>query len=362
MANQSTRMSGLLLIFSFFINSCAGQAVETFPVRTTVVHQDSISARAETLPEYRVSVHDRDYQGNQISGVVRTVFQDSKGNVWFGTQDGLCIYDKSGVVYFDLKDWDGKGVTVHVILEDKAGNIWIGYGGGIAKYHGAYFTVYQEEDILTRGALWSMIMDRQGVLWIGTTQGAYTFDGTALTPFEIPEGKVNPDLGISTAKMIHYMLEDSKGSMWFATNGGIYVYDGKTLTSLTEKDGLLSDFVNQIIEGGDGNFWISTYKGLNQYNGSELINVTENLLENGVGIGCMLEDKSGILWFSVNKRDIYQYDGKAFTKTYNKEEDFSPFPFQIYQDREDRLWFVGFKGAYRLEHDAFVNVTRDGPW
>lgn len=356
------RTVALSFLLSFFFYSCAGQTAEKFPVRVTVTHQDSISARAETLPEYRVSVHDRDYQGNQISGVIRTVFQDSKGNYWFGTQSGLCRYDKIGLVYFELKGWDGKGVTVYVILEDKAGNIWIGYDGGISKYDGTHFTEYHEKDILTKGGLWSMAIDKKGLLWVGTTQGVFTFDGEALSPFEIPEGKVNPDLGISTAKMIHGIMEDSKGNMWFATNGGAYMYDGTALKSITEKDGLLSDFVNRIIEGGDGNFWISTYKGLNQYNGSELVNVTESVLENGVGIGCMLEDKSGILWFSVNKRDIYQYDGKSFTKTFNKEDDFSPFPFQIYQDRQERLWFVGFKGAYRLEQGAFVNVTRDGPW
>jgi len=83
--------------------------------------------KAETLPEYKISPHDKESQGYQISGVVRTVFQDSKENFWFGIQDGLCRKDKNGVVYFSIKDLNGNGITVHVILEDKAGNIWIGY-------------------------------------------------------------------------------------------------------------------------------------------------------------------------------------------------------------------------------------------
>ncbi|MFZ4589651.1 MAG: ligand-binding sensor domain-containing protein [Ignavibacteria bacterium] len=351
-----------ILILSFFSISCAEQIPDSIPVIVTKIHQDSISLKAETLPEFKVDVHDKESQENQISGVVRTVFQDSKGNIWFGTQNGLCRYDKSGLVYFDLKNSDSQSVTVHVILEDKTGNIWIGYGGGIAKYDGTYFTVFHQKNILTRSGLWSMTMDKKGILWIGTTQGVYTFDGKALSPFEIPEGKINSSMGVSTTKMIHSIIEDSKGKMWFATNGGAYIYDGKTLTNISEKDGLQSGFVNQIIEGADGNYWISTSTGLYQYNGNSLINKTENLLNLNDGVSSILEDKNGTLWFKSNKRDIYSYNGKVFTKIRIKEDDFSPFPFQIYQDKQDRLWFVGFKGAYRLENNTFINVTRNGPW
>lgn len=350
------------LTLSFLFISCGGQIKESIPVKIIKIHQDSISLKAETLPEFKVDVHDKEYQGNQISGVIRTVFQDKKGNFWFGTQNGLCRYDKSGLVYFDLKDSNGQGITVHVIFEDNTGNIWIGYGGGIAKYDGNYFTIYHEKDILTRGGLWSMTMDKKGMLWIGTTQGVYTFDGEALSPFEIPEGKKDSTKGVSTPKMIHSIIEDSKGRMWFATNGGAYIYDGTTLTNISEKDGLQSSFVNQIIEGADGNYWISTSTGLYQYNGNSLINKTENLFKKSEGVGCILEDKNGTLWFNANKRDIYSYNGKVFTKIHIKEGDFSPFPFQIFQDQQDRLWFVGFKGAYRLENNNFINVTRNGPW
>lgn len=350
------------LILSFLFNSCVGQISESIPVKTTKIHQDSISLKAETLPEFRNDPHDKEYQGNQISGVIRTVFQDSKENLWFGTQNGLCRNNKDGLVYFELKDSNGQNVTVHVILEDKIGNIWIGYGGGIAKFDGNFFTVFHEKNILTTRGLWSMTIDNRGLLWIGTTQGVYTFDGEKLSPFAIPDGKINPSMGISTTKMIHSIIEDSKGKMWFATNGGVYIYNGTALTNLSEKEGLQSNFVNQIIESKEGNFWISTSKGIYKYNEYSLINITEKLIGNEDGIGCIYEDKKGTLWFSVNKRTIYSYDGKAFTKIKSKESDFTPFPFQIYQDRQERLWFVGFKGAYRYENNNFINVNRNGPW
>jgi ligand-binding sensor domain-containing protein len=354
--------SSLVLMVSFLFNSCVGQVTASIPVTIAKIHKDSITLKAETQPEYRNSVHDKEYQGNQISGVIRTVFQDSNGNFWFGTQSGLSRYDKQGLVYFQLKASTGQKVVIYGIIEDKFGTIWIGYDSGVAKFDGEFFTLFYEKDASKIGNLWSMTMDKKGVLWIGTTQGVYTFDGEKFSPFEIPEGKINPDVGVSTTKMIHSIIEDSKGNMWFSTNGGIYIYDGTTLTNLSEKDGLLSNFVGQIIESKEGSFWISTSKGLCKYDGNTIINVTKNLLNQEEGIGCIFEDKNGTLWFNANKRDIYSYNGKEFTKYESKEGDFKPFPFTIYQDQQERIWFVGLRGAYRLEHNSFINVNRNGPW
>lgn len=357
----------LSILCSLLFASCAGQEEKNglplkFKLEQIKIHEDSISMKAETLPEFKINPHDKEYQGYQISGVVRTVFQDKKGNFWFGTQNGLCRKNQNGLVYFDLKDSINQRVTVHVILEDKTGNIWIGYGGGIAKYDGEFFTVFHEKNILTSSSLWSMTMDSKGVLWIGTTHGVFTFDGEALTTFKIPEGKIDSTRGVSTAKMIHSIIEDTNGRMWFGTNGGVYIYDGTTLTNFSDKDGLQSDYVYQIMEDSKGNFWITTSKGLFEYDGNFLINRTQSLSENHKDVGCVFEDKSGTIWFTANKRDIYSYNGETFQKNQIKEEEFSPLPFQIYQDQQGRLWFVGFKGAYRLENNKFINITRFGPW
>jgi ligand-binding sensor domain-containing protein len=354
------KASYFIIISLILFNSCVGQVSESIPVTITKVHQDSIILKAETQPEYRNSVHDKDYQGNQISGVIRTIFQDSKGNYWFGTQNGLSRYDKNGLVYFTLKAKDGQKVVIYAILEDKAGNIWIGYDRGIAKFDGNYFTMYYEKDEKKIGVLWSMAMDKKGLLWVGTTQGVYTFDGEKFSPFEIPEGKVNPDVGVSTTKMVHSIIEDSKGKMWFATNGGVYIYDGTTLTNISEKEGLKSNFVGKIIESKEGYFLISTTNGLYKYDGNTLSDITENLFNNK-GNGSILEDKKGTIWFNCG-REIYTYRNGIFTKIESKVGEFQILPFTIFEDNQYRLWFVGLKGAYRLDNNTFINVNRNGPW
>src|SRR5690606_35849166 len=128
------------------------------------------------------------------------------------------------------------------------------------------------------------------------------------------EGKIDATKGVSTTKMVRSIMEDSKGRMWFGTNGGAYIYEGSTLTNLSEKDGLLSNFVHQIIEDSKGNYWITTSKGLFEYDGKSLINRSKSLYETDEGVGCIFEDKTGTIWFTANKRDIYSYNGETFNK------------------------------------------------
>jgi ligand-binding sensor domain-containing protein len=350
------------LYVALFLIPAYGQIETSFNLVVTKIHQSDISQKAETLPEFRNDVHDTDYQGNQISGVIRTMFQDTKSNFWFGTQNGLCRKDKDGLVYFNLKDSNGQNVTIYEILEDKLGNIWVGYGGGIAKFDGTHFTVYHEKNILTSSSLWGMAVDSKGQVWVGTTSGLYTLNGESLTPFEIPEGKIDPSKGVSSAKMIHSIMEDSQGNMWFGTNNGVFKYDGDSLVNICDKNGLQSNFVGQVLESKAGNFWINTSSGVYTYNGDSLTEITEKLLKENDKIGIVFEDKNGTLWLTVNKRDIYSYDGTSFSKLYIPEGDFKPLPFRMYQDQDDRLWIVGLKGAHRLENNLLINVTRDGPW
>ena len=60
---------------------------------------------------------------------VNVIFQDSRGFLWIGTEDGLNRYDGSGFKIFrhDPERTDGmSGNQVVAIAEDLDGNIWVG--------------------------------------------------------------------------------------------------------------------------------------------------------------------------------------------------------------------------------------------
>jgi hypothetical protein len=59
-----------------------------------------------------------------ISQVVRMMFQDSKGNIWFGTQNGAFKLSGNSLIHMDsIISERGQGVTIKDIAEDKNGVI-----------------------------------------------------------------------------------------------------------------------------------------------------------------------------------------------------------------------------------------------
>lgn len=300
---------------------------------------------------------------NQISDVVRTVFRDSKGNIWFGTQNGAFRQDGKSLIHMDsIKSELGRGVTIKDIEEDKDGRIWFGHTDGISVFDGESTSNYYERDGLLSNDVWCISIDKNNQVWIGTIEGVCKFDGSHFTAFEIPEGKIDSTRGVSSKKMIHDIMEDSRGRMWFSTNGGVFIKDNDSLSNISEKDGLKTSFVNQVIEDKNGSFWISTSKGLFHYTDRTLKNITAGITEDFKGTGSIIQDSKGNIWFNSNLRDIYAFNGGNFTKYRIGEGDYGPAPFEIYEDHQERLWFVGFGGAYRYENDQFINITQNGPF
>lgn len=359
----------LIIVFIFLVgtSSCDGQKNKTDSghiikkSKTTSFDsspEDEEANNQNTLSSFQLSNFD-----NQISDVVRTVFQDSKGNIWFGTQNGAFRQNGKTLIRLDhIKSELGRGVTIKEITEDNDGRIWFGHTGGISVFDGESTSNYYESDGLLSNDVWCISIDKNNHVWIGTIEGVCKFDGNHFTAFEIPEGKIDTTRGVSSTKMIHNIMEDSHGRMWFSTNGGVYIKEHDVLSNISEKDGLKTNFVNQVIEDRDGSFWISTSKGLFHYTDKTLKNITEGIAENLKGAGSIMQDSNGNIWFNSNLRDIYSFNGEDFSKYRIAEGNYGPAPFQIYEDQQKRIWFVGFGGAYRYENEKFINITQNGPF
>ena len=300
---------------------------------------------------------------NQISQVVRTVFQDSKGVFWFGTQNGAFKLIGNSLIHIDkIKSKSGKGVTIKGITEGKDGKIWFGHTDGISSVDREIVINYYESDGLISNDVWCISADNKGEIWIGTIDGVCIYNGIEFTNFELPEGKVDSTRGISSTKMVHSIKEDSKGTLWFSSNAGLFSYLNGMLINVSDKVGIQTNFVSEIFEDKRGELWISTKKGLYNLRENKITNITEGKIKDGKGIGSIAEDKDGNIWFVSNQHFLYTYDREKLIEYQKLEENKGPATFQIYKDQDDRLWFVGFGGAYRLENEKFLNITKNGPW
>ncbi|MBV5348628.1 hypothetical protein JZU61_03070, partial [bacterium] len=69
--------------------------------------------------------------------VVNCLFQDSKGYIWIGTQNGLNRFNGETFDVYTYNPADSGSISnnwVYAIAEDTSGNLWIGTKGGLNKY------------------------------------------------------------------------------------------------------------------------------------------------------------------------------------------------------------------------------------
>ena len=156
-------------------------------------------------------------------------------------------------------------------------------------------------------------------------------------------------------------LQDKSGNLWFSIDGeGAYRYDGKTFTNFTTKDGMCSNNVGPIIQDKNGDILFGTKKGICKYDGKSF---SQYPITDTLSITCMLEDKSGNLWFGTWTSGIYCYDGKKLTNFLNNDGhsfnlgSHNQFILDILQDKKGNIWFSSWNGGgvWRYDGKSFKN-------
>ena len=237
------------------------------------------------------------------NGNVYSMFEDSAGNLWFGTYSGgVSRYD--GVTFTTFTTEDGLAHnTVCAILEDRVGNLWFGTGGGgLHRYDGHTFTTFTDSDGLATGSIQSIFEDSIGNLWVGTARGGVRrYDGKTFTTF-------NTDDGLA-GNWIRGIVEDNSGDLWFgAYDGGVSRYDGHTFTNFTTQDGLAHNSVNSMIQDTDGHLWFATDGGVvSRYDGQVFQTLTSQDGLTGCSIRSMLQDGAGNFWFATEGGGVTRY-------------------------------------------------------
>ena len=86
--------------------------------------------QSTTFPQIHTNLN------GMVREFVRTMYQDTKGNYWFGTNgNGIICYDGKTLEKISMKGLRSLNV-IRGIFEDKAGHLWFGTWQGISIYDG----------------------------------------------------------------------------------------------------------------------------------------------------------------------------------------------------------------------------------
>lgn len=284
--------------------------------------------------------------------IVRDLLQDKAGAYWLATWQGIVGYDGKVFTNYTLKEGL---IRFHVgsLFEDSKGTLWFGtVRGGVYRYDGKAFTLFTTADGLVDNSAGCIAEDKAGNIWFGTEHGVSRYDGKRFTSFTTTDG-LSDDY-------VSAILRDKTGTLWFGTTKGVDRYDGKTFTRFTGPDGVPFQRVASLFEDKAGNVWIGSNaaeaggKGLCRYDGKQ---VTEAVTPNFVMYMC--QDRQGGLWLAHNdwpanaRFSLYRYDGQAFTKLLEQDQPDNPLIFGIMEDHAGDIWFGTTKGVCRYDGHTF---------
>ena len=177
---------------------------------------------------------------------VRSILEDSKGNIWFGSyNEGACLLHKGELQYFTTENGLSDN-QVRSIYEDKNGTIWFECGIGLSSYDGQKITVYRERNYdsknewkITDSDLWFKGDETAGYNKLEGDPGVYQYDGKELSYRTLP---VKTKLGQENHYSISTGFVKSKnGTLWFGTYGALIGYNGSDFKTIDDAYLRLSD-------------------------------------------------------------------------------------------------------------------------
>jgi len=202
-----------------------------------------------------------------------TIFEDSRGNMWFGTfNGGLYRQDKETgeMGFYDTRNglW---GNFVTYIIEDYRGNIWVA----------------SMEDWESRGGI--TVFSPDGTLVLNNTNGLI-------------------------AQHILSMIEDKEKNILIADrDAGLFIYKGDHFVSFLAPEFLASNDVFTLAQDPTGRYWFGTSKGLSMYNPANRDNNRVRLNDfppalEGAQINIIRPDNNGHVWIATSGDEVFRYD------------------------------------------------------
>lgn len=173
-----------------------------------------------------------------LSPLVRVIAEDREGNLWVGTNGGLCRYKDGKFTGYTTGDGLSHN-AVYAIHEDSEGVLWLGTQSGLTVYREGQFRAYTTQDGLYQNIIFQVLEDDGGELWISSNRGVFRLSKKAVADFDAGKIDALPCVGYSVADGLKTTQceggtqpsgwRSSDGRLWFATGNGVAMIDPKSI-------------------------------------------------------------------------------------------------------------------------------------
>jgi ligand-binding sensor domain-containing protein len=209
------------------------------------------------------------------------VFEDSKGNIWFGTWPeladpvkgqaaGVAVWLKASRTIRQFSEHDGLPPLTSFkqdwFHEDRHGQIWMGlYRIGLVRFREGRFQFFGVQDGVPEGGIRAIYEDAEGRLWLASGRGGLGLiqnpqaDRLDITRYTTADGLASDEIQAITA--------DRWGRVYAGTGLGVDRLElpSKRVRHYTVADGLAPGEILDAVRDSNGDLWFGTLKGVSRF-------------------------------------------------------------------------------------------------
>lgn len=242
--------------------------------------------------------------------------------------------------------------------QDKDGYLWVSTTNGIARYDGYKLQFFRSDyklpDLLTNNSI-ICISDNDPYVWIGTRGGINLYDKRSCRIFPFPDDELRD-------KNIAGITVDRNGLTWIATGGMVYKCTKNTeivkAYSISDSLKLTGFSINSIYVDKNNDLWVMAYGcGPLKYDASTDSFIAYPRIGNGNVGFIMYQDRADNYWIGTWGEGLWQFfpekEGAACYKRHHilnaRTGESDPIIFSMTQDDTfGYLWLLSYNELYAL--------------
>ncbi|MGB3392117.1 MAG: diguanylate cyclase [Stenotrophomonas sp.] len=282
-------------------------------------------------------LHDAGAAAGLPAARVIVLVEDGEGGLLVGTDAGGVSRLRAGQASAWGADWLGTEL-IRALASDGEGG-WLAAGDDGVRWHHAdgrveHFKPGQRVDAVLR--------DRLGAIWMNFSSGQLVRRSNGGDERMQVPGAVGPALA-----------EDREGLMWVGSTDGLYRVVEVAAVGFTREEGLGSDYVRSVLQSDDGALWIGHATGLNRrYQGKmQTVELVPGAARDPSVLS--LDQRDGVLWVGTYDRGVLRLDMQGRVRERIRlGEHTEPLVRAVLADAEGGVWIGGSHGLahYRNGH------------
>ncbi len=232
-----------------------------------------------------------------LGGAVSYLYEDAGGGLWAATSTGLWHWKPGPPIRYTVAlgariGTSSLGVTPSSLTQGENGrDLTLSADGEVRRFADGKVTDYPLPGAPSPLTANSLLRDRYGALWIGTDTHGLVYSHGRTTHF------FTSNDGLSGGRVL-CLFEDREGTIWVATSEGLDSFHELPVASLSVSEGLSSSSIRGVLAARDGSIWISTRAGLNRLKDGrmEVYRARSDSGLRGDDTGTLFEDDRSRIW------------------------------------------------------------------